>query len=372
MQVVSLVISMLFSIIQSNIISSQYAVLRNLPKITVSFPNENSKATLNLNTYLQFTFFARSSLRADINDTLYDNSTVYLIKNYSSFRYESQIRFDDKFSINAPFYLSRNTVRYEAEGIGLAYRFEDESYSFIHQLYNNKHIDHLLFAFSVTGNGNVGTFYLGGIPNQDLSVYKDKGMCKVNDNYNEWSCKFSKMSFGSSSAQVNSPGMFLSTFRSFFTSDILFDFMVDEVLKDSKSICQERQTTESYLRYLKCTKEIMKNENIVVFEFDTVKIEVKVKEMFEEFMGSYLSLFESNPYPLFKGQTIFGIHFINIFNYTIFDYESKKISFYSNIRSIKSIATDTTYPQFIVMCVIFLLCFSNILLIAYQNKYLFN
>ena len=84
MHVVSLILSMLFSVSQSKIIESQYSLLRNLPKISISFPNENSQVTLNLNTYLPFTFFSRSSLIAAINDTLYENSTVYLIKNYSS------------------------------------------------------------------------------------------------------------------------------------------------------------------------------------------------------------------------------------------------------------------------------------------------
>lgn len=371
MHVVSLILSMLFSVSQTKIIESQYSLLRNLPKISISFPNENSQVTLNLNTYLPFTFFSRSSLIAAINDTLYENSTVYLIKNYSSFQYESTIKFDDEVSINAPFYISRNSVRYEAEGIGLAYKFQNESFSIIHQLYNNKHIEHMLFAFSAIKN--VGTFYLGGIPSQDLSSFKEQGKCKVDDKSNEWRCQLSKMSFEHYSVQLNTPAMFVSTFRSFFTSDILFDFMTHYVLKDSLStICQEKITTESYLKYIKCTKEIMKNNNIVIFEFDNVKMEFKVSEMFEEFMGSYLSLFESNPYPLFKGQTIFGIHFINTFNYTIFDYENKQISFYSDTRLIKTIKPNTVFARFGIMCAIFILCFSNILLIVYHNKVLFN
>ena len=362
---------MLLSIVQSKIIESQYSLIRSLPKIVISFPNEDSKVTINLNTYLPFTFLSKSSLRSDINDKLYDNTTVYLIKNYSSFQYESTIKFDDEISINAPFYISRNSVRYEAEGIGLAYKFQDESFSIIHQLYNNKYIDHMLFAFSVLKN--VGTFYLGGIPSQDLSSYKGQGRCKVDDKSNEWRCQLSKMSFERYSVIVNKPAMFMSTFRSFFTSDILFDFMTHYVLRDSLStICQEKITTESYLKYLKCTKEIMKNNNTVTFEFDNIKMEFKVYEMFEEFMGSYLSLFESNPYPLFKGQTIFGIHFINTFNYTIFDYENKQISFYSDTRLIKEIKSNTVFARFGIMCVIFILCFSNILLIVYHNKFLFN
>ena len=99
---------------------------------------------------------------------------------------------------------------------------------------------------------------------------------------------------------------------------------------------------------------------------------MKIKDLFApQYPTMLVRNNKANEYYGHKGVFI-GISFLQLFNYTVFDYENKQISFYSDTRLIKTIKPNTVFARFGIMCAIFILCFSNILLIVYHNKVLFN
>ena len=57
--------------------------------------------------------------------------------------------------------------------------------------------------------------------------------------------------------------------------------------------------------------------------------------LFEKKNETYRSIFFSNPYDFYnKYDLIVGVHFLNSFNYTVFNYDKGQVEFYSDTVSI--------------------------------------
>ena len=69
-------------------------------------------------------------------------------------------------------YVTKKSVWYPDRGLGLGYKFDDEEFSLVHHLYNNKMIGNKVFAFEYL-NEDHGTFYIGGVENdKHLDYYQ--------------------------------------------------------------------------------------------------------------------------------------------------------------------------------------------------------
>ena len=126
-------------------------------------------------------------------------------------------------------------------------------------------------------------------------------------------------------------------------SDDLYQLIIDDVLKEEvkKKFCKKERDESQ--RYLRCSKNILKGSFNFVFNK-----EIKVKMNTDDFImsedqNSYTyELYSNNKYnhPIhyFNG-VLFGMNFLNRFNYTVFDYENKQMEFYSDSYVIQSSST---------------------------------
>ena len=69
---------------------------------------------------------------------------------------------------------------YRNKGLALGYHIE-EKFSIVHQLYKNKQIDHLKFALHNISPSLEGSFFIGGIPNEEHLTLPYKGVVKVDE-----------------------------------------------------------------------------------------------------------------------------------------------------------------------------------------------
>ena len=110
--------------------------------------------------------------------------------------------------------------------------------------------------------------------------------------------------------------------------------MKDNIFKKEieNKICNinEYSDTQSF-SYIICTNS-SNFKDIIQFDFDSLSVYFSKKELFLE-NGLEIQSYKDNPIPNFNGM-IMGSNFINLFNYTVFDYDSKQIGFYSNIMKI--------------------------------------
>ena len=121
---------------------------------------------------------------------------------------------------------------------------------------------------------------------------------------------------------------------------------------------------------MKCEQAIFEHNKKITLKFKGIKVDFETKDLFSK--QNYHSLISSNdinqPVHNFTG-VILGFNFINKFNYTVFDYETNQIAFYTDIISISQNSKNyTEIYLFITNCILSL--FSTILLII--NKLQLN
>ena len=83
---------------------------------------------------------------------------------------------------------------------------------------------------------------------------------------------------------------------------------------------------------LNCNQHSIPNK-LISFGFGNITIEVNIKELFSNSESLFTSNIEPKKMHKFEG-IILGVAFINLFNYTLFDYEKKQIEFYSDTYNI--------------------------------------
>ena len=76
-------------------------------------------------------------------------------------------------------------------GFTLALNPTNDTFSIVHQLYNNKQINKLVYAFEPIDD-LVGYFYIGGVP-QEILTNKSSAYCKVGGS--DWGCELESVYF---------------------------------------------------------------------------------------------------------------------------------------------------------------------------------
>ena len=143
---------------------------RYRPKISFTLPIERREVDLYLNTFLPFSIFKfpYSSMKAN---RIVSKETLHLDESYPSMLYYTDIKINEETTItNFSLYNVKpsTTMYYKDKGLALGYHIKDESFSIVHQLYQQNIIDHLQFAFKNL-KANSHQFYIGGVPNNEES-----------------------------------------------------------------------------------------------------------------------------------------------------------------------------------------------------------
>ena len=328
-------ISLLSTLIKMNkILKGNILIHSDRPQSYISIHQDNSEKSLYINTYLSYSLaFPFPMLRqSDIKE----NNTIYLHTKYNTFRYQSDIMLDTIEVYNYSIYYTYGygVVDYDY-GLGFGYHIKENSFSFVHTLYNNNQISKLQFAFYNIVKELNHTLYLGGIPNNEHKKLPYKANIKINEELPTLGFKLNKVKFDNETFEMNISAIICSVIDEFFINDELMTILSKKIIDEEH--CQHN--TISLIDNIICMNEASVLNSNVSFYFEDVIISFKVKNFFSRYNETHMTSTNQihNQYYLYNyTEMILGAFFINQFNYTIFDYEDKSVSFYSDCIDIQS------------------------------------
>ena len=331
------------------------------------FSNQgNITFTAYINTILPFSVFNDyhdlvSLLKANWIKT----KRINLIETFEVSHYKTSFEIQNIPIIDYSLYLSTDSIQYYPDqGLGLAYKFEDNSFSIVHNLYKRNIIDHLTFTIeSHRGYKNASIHF--GYTDIDL-ITKFKGVLKVNDDIKYWGSMLNGITFNNTYYEMNSYSIINTCINELFYSDEVFDFVYNVILSDYKKdgICY-KNTTNIGLSYLTCKQKIREYNNELLFLFGTTQIKLKVSDLFKP---SYWGLVNSNPYYPYRNKTVIGIHLLKMMNYTLFDYENKEIVFYSDNIEMINVIKRSSQSLRVITLLCSIICIINITVLIIIKK----
>ena len=309
-------------------ISSFFNLRQSRPVMEIDFVDENITLANYINTYIPYSVFNQKYFQDTINRKKKSNPhVIQLIDYHKVFSYHSGIKFKEQYLLrNFNILISTNHSDYiPDQGLSLAYRFEDESYSFVHQLYNRRLIDHKLFSISY----RPGKMHFGAIEQDAHLSFQYRGRCDVNQSFFSWGCDLNSITYDNVKYDMNVYAAFHTGFYDMFLYDDFYNLMVNEILKEEIKSKQCYEDISVYGNYIKCD-EPPQQDKVIELSFSSYKVSVKMSDLFKHLLGGdYKSVFCSMPYKYYKDKLILGIEFFSLFNYVIFDYEKSTIEIVS-------------------------------------------
>ena len=342
------------SFINANIIEftiTQYDI--NLPTPSVSYPNEKYSTTLPLNTFLSCNILWRTFQPKMITEKITNKLEIFIERTYKCEEYMTDIILNNLQINNLSFYIPNGLTWVRESGLALGYHIKDESFSIVHNLFFNKKIEKLQFAFYNLFNKDKGALYIGGIPSDKHKELPYKGIVRVNETLPTWGFKLKNIKYNNSVYQMNIPCIIHSAIDDVFISNDIFQFMVNSVFKEEieKHVCESNFLWIYHQNYLVC-KSVIKGGNRIKFDFESFSIDLAINDLFNQLHHSkFISNTKPNEFLNFSG-AILGIGFLNLFNYTLFDYENKQIEFYSDTTAIKVNDNNQTLSFYIILSTI--------------------
>ena len=210
-----------YYIICEKILEIKYEVIFNIPRTVISFIDEEFVISTYINTYLPYSLLDDTTIKSH-KLSRYESKNISLEHTIESFLMKEKINFGTYSISNYMFYYS-DFIRFIPDyGIGLGYKFENDSFSLVHLLYNTSQIDKKLFAFQSFNDSmelDEKRFFVGGITNNAHLKSKYKGYCDVEDNYKTWGCNLTKISYNNTNYEVNIYSIFHSSFGDFICSN---------------------------------------------------------------------------------------------------------------------------------------------------------
>ena len=368
-----LLFTFLFSIIHNEkIIEDTYEFEAFRPVPLLQFIDENEILSTRYNTFLPYTIID-DDFSNPIDSKKSDRVSISLIKKYNVSRYSTNIKFHDVTLSNFPVYIYHKHIHYYTDkGIGLGYKFQDEEMSFVHQLYKNRCIDHLMYVFKGDMTLTKGITYFGGVPQNEHLKLPYQGHCDVIDGYSSWGCNLTSIQLGNDTLTVNKYSAFHTGFYRIHLPPMIYEFV--------------KKHLEVPVSVNECIEELneMKGNNILCksrkyldmefnFMFEGVTLKMTLNSFFEinkdDNKYKYKSVMYKNPYPAINNIELFlGFHFTNLFNYTVFDYENKQVEFYSYVFPIVNDIGQSSYKetQLLLFTVISVICSLSIIVIVYN------
>ena len=367
MVIISLLV--IFHLINSKIIVQHYTYTLERPAITLDFNRENSNVVAFINTFHPFSLIRRKAFTSTIDDGFLGSKTFYFDSEMPVTEYRTDVTFEGHLLPGYHVYLYNMFSWYPDQGIGLGYKFDDDRYSLVHLLYNNKLIEHKMYALFFNDDQKEGTISFGGIPNNEHLQYTFHGYCNAVDEYTSWGCNMTSIAFDNKSQRFSYYAALSNGLYGIYSKK-LFDFFVNNIMQNEikADICSIHEDETEYRKYVKCNKEIEKINKNVTFTFGNMILKLKLIDLFEKNQNLYDSLVSNNNFHFYnKYDVLFGIKFFTFFKYLVFNYDDKRIEFYSNDFSITMIVSEyfvITTTLYIIINVLCLIMISTLLIIT--------
>lgn len=344
----------LISIIKtSKIIELNYRKKSYISKVKLEFNDLNISYSGWVNTYIPFSIFREGILD---RGTPKEMRKLELKQEYICNQFQTEIKINDCIAPDFNYFYSDDINYIPEQGYSFAHKFEDESFSLIHLLYKNNQIGRRVFAYQ-TDNQKM---FFGGVPENINQTYK--GTVFIKDSSPLWETKLNTLHINNQVFELNNTRVvFHSAFFNLISSNEFFDFITDEILKKEiqNELCNKQEVDSDYHEYgLSCKKEALENFGSIEFHFEDIVLTLHKQDLFFEFNETIMnSNFISNPYKHYNF-TIIGFEFIELFNYSVFDYDQHSITFYSDTTLIKSIrgkegfnSVQGFYLVIIILCI---------------------
>ena len=329
-----IIISLFFFIHSSKVISILYNYKYLMINIKIQLIEEGINIYPFVNTYLQYSLIddirSKQLNESKLKETFYENR----IEKFKGNRYQTDVQIGDIKVTDYSMYVTKEPIAYiPDQGIALAFKFEDESFSLVHQLFKNNYIDNKFFAFETTSDYKNGTIHFGQIPNNKHLKTRYHGYCNVNEKYFTWGCNLTNIQYKNKNYPFNIYASFHSSFYGMIISKKFSDFIKEEVLKAQF----ENKTCGDNPSSFKCERDVIPEEDEIKIQLEQMILSIKVKELFDNDKLEPSSLVTFHRYEFYDNDFIFGIHFIDSYNFSVFDYDNKKIELYSNEKFIQMI-----------------------------------
>lgn len=255
-----------------------------------------------------------------------------------------------------------NLINGKSIGFGFAFKFEDERFSLIHQLFSQGIIQKKAFGIGeYNTQSDYGSLYYGGIPEEETLNKQFKGKCKVNSSYSTWSCNLKSVDIGGNSYHTENDYMYFQTNSKFMIVPKRFLLFLNlTILNHYNGNCFFREYGDAIITF-KCINDIVYMLPNYTFVFDDYSFSIPMKEFFH--FGDEISesiLLSDTKITEGKDIWMFGNHFLSKY-IKLFDYDDESITFYSDqylIKPNKNNKKDNNISRHLLLCII---CFNSLI-----------
>lgn len=324
----------------SQSISYSFFTYMGLPYIENTFRGVTPSVFLPIHTYQNTTILSKVIYKID-GPNLTETIKVKLNnQNFNSSILTKSVYYNTKLSneIIKKFsflYVDSYLFDFFSSGYGVTFKFNDESFSFIHQLYNNKKIDSRQFTIIPKEEKNItiGSIHFGTPPQKkDNTFYKFNGKCKVNNKYPYWGCYLMSVKTGGFSIPINKYSVFNTCDMNMILSKEFFKFIEIKLLNKNilNHTCFVNENAEGVF-FLKCITRNTLLVKDIFFEFEGFIFKLKLGLLFECLANTCKSRFGYKIEEDGGDDSIvfFGYPFMSLFDGINFNYDKEEISFYS-------------------------------------------
>lgn len=358
-----------------------YPMIMNLktPLIINYFSSKTNSCMLPINTEIPYSYLISGDYIKYVNqdnEINYDKTIELYGKKYKSKLIQIQISLTPSFTIipNFPiFIINLERISMNLKGFSLTPNYDNSS--FIFQLKLNDKIDKL--QFTIDNYYKIIHFGEYEIP----KFYENPFQIKINNTINLWGTTLKRISstlIKNATLTLNKYAYFNTASSNMFNSCEFYFYLVKKILKEEISTyrCAYYENLASQDVIL-CNSDVLKKYGNITFEFEEGIINLPLYMFFEN-RGPGVKT-PSNFYCESKVKSVinylvFGFPFLNLFNFTTFDFENKTIGFYSNdIIAINSNIINQLKERNIIkklllqIIIIFLICSITLLYIIKLN-----
>lgn len=227
-----------------------------------------------------------------------------------------------------PFYYVLELTEFSFDSIGMAFKFKDESFSFVHHLYKMGEISKKGFGITIDNQtSNSGFLFLGGIPEENLERFPFNASCKVNQTESQWNCNFKTF-------QINNQ-VYSSSFISYFQTNVDAILAPEEVMKILNETYfgkyfEDSSCKISYsiftVQEIVCDCSALVDDITIKFEHEDFSITFNKSSLFREYKSKCFFLIQLNVKE--KDKWTLGSKFYQDY-IAYFDYEKEEITLYS-------------------------------------------
>lgn len=261
-----------------------------------------------------------------------------------------------------------------SNSISLSLNHIDNSYSLVHSLYNQKVISSLKFGFENDLMGT-GILFFGNIPSNLTSKTPYSFYCDVNHHSHiQWNCKLGKyITIGQYRYNNKYDTVYFDVESN--SNYVPFDFMLflnETIFKPfiDKKVCKlySNGFNDNWKFHCNCDEILnFPNMTIILGEFE---LTLRPYELWDEIIDNCYFFYESYE-SVYGNNFLFQSPFIGGFN-TEFDYESKRITFYSRSKTFRKISENKNNKHTIKMIyiiIIIMLLTSITIYLRFNIKY---